>query len=325
MPRYKDQNLLSFLDGVPKDLLKKYFTQDGYQSLNLTSFDSKNLIKFFHKNTANPLIEKILEELSQMYDISNTSMNLVVTAIKRCKIETTGKESREELIMKVFLNDTKAFYYVHDKYCLFNSSSKFSEHNISADGFELTDDKLKEFQLLISEFYADLAKGGECRVRHYVEGDLTTIVIRRGSYKRSQPIWSEGGTRTILFRPVTQDILIYNKKTSTLQIKAPYQKDRDNYLNTFAEVIIEDPKQAEREDRDMTYSLKPLQDGKFSFKGNDDIESIVLKEVKLTIAGSKKPYIFIRSEDVLETLQEEEFERLRSNQAIWFTQNSLSG
>lgn len=61
-----------------------------------------------------------------------------------------------------------------------------------------------------------------------------------------------------LFRPANEDILQFNKDTSVLSIKALYQKDKVNYINAFTEAILGDESQAERPDRDVTYTLEPL-------------------------------------------------------------------
>jgi len=56
---------------------------------------------------------------------------------------------------------------------------------------------------------------------------------------------------------------------------------------------------------DKTYSLGPLQDGSFSFNGNELIRSIILLEVKLRLRGRTNPDIIIKSGDVLRTLGED--------------------
>lgn len=60
------------------------------------------------------------------------------------------------------------------------------------------------------------------------------------------------------------------------RFKAPYQKDKVNYISAFTEAILGDESQAERPDRDVTYTLEPLQKGTFSFAGNEVITSITL-------------------------------------------------
>jgi hypothetical protein len=112
-------------------------------------------------------------------------------------------------------------------------------------------------------------------------------------------------TKTVFFRPANEDILQFNKLTSVLSIKAPYKKDKDNYIKAFTESIIEDETQADREDRDATYTLRPLQDGTFSFAGNEIIDSITLLSVKMTIRGETDSTVEISSGNVLKTLEED--------------------
>jgi hypothetical protein len=150
-----------------------------------------------------------------------------------------------------------------------------------------------------------LAKGRECIIRHYDEADETVIVVIHGSYNRSLVVWDGQAIKTVFFRPANEDILHFSKTTSVLSIKAPYQRDKDNYIQAFTEAIIEDEAQMEREDRDATYTLKPLQHGTFSFAGNEYIDSIVLLGVKISIRGETNPTLEIKSSNVLRTLEED--------------------
>jgi hypothetical protein len=87
--------------------------------------------------------------------------------------------------------------------------------------------------------------------------------------------------------------------------KAPYQKDKENYIKVFTETILVDKDQAEREDRDATYALEPLQKGSFSFAGNEKIWSITLSEIKMVMRGITNPTLVIKASDVLKTLKED--------------------
>jgi hypothetical protein len=180
-----------------------------------------------------------------------------------------------------------------------------SHHNITADNFEITPEKIDRFKEKLKEFYFNLAKGQECLVRHYDEEDQAVIVVIHGSYKRSVVIWDGQQVRTLFFRPANEDILQFNKNTSVLSINAPYQKNKVNYINVFSEAILGDESQAGRPDRDVTYTFEPLQKGTFSFVGNDVITSITLLEVKLAMRGVTSPAVVISSSDVLRTLKDD--------------------
>ena len=97
----------------------------------------------------------------------------------------------------------------------------------------------------------------------------------------------------------------YNHNTSTLTVKAPYQKDKVNYIHAFAETVLGDKRQADRTDRDNTYTLEPLKNGTFSFQGNEKIKAVTLLEVKLVMRGETNPTVEIKSSNVMKTLEKD--------------------
>jgi hypothetical protein len=307
MPRHRSLNLKKFIDSIPESLVEEYFKQkvEGGASFSLKAFDYDSVNKFLDTIQDEDLKSTILEDFTHINDICEKMMNILVKAVQRYGIETTGEEERQALAMDIFLHHKEAFDYAYDFYCLFNASSKMSHHNITADNFEITPEKIDRFKEKVKEFYFNLAKGQECLVRHYDEDDQAVIVVIHGSYKRSVVIWDGQQIRTLFFRPANEDILQFNKNTSVLSIKAPYQKDKVNYINAFSEAILGDESQAERPDRDATYTLEPLQKGTFSFAGNEVIKSITLLEVKLAMRGVTSPAVVISSSDVLGTLKDD--------------------
>lgn len=307
MPRHRHRHLKlkRFLDSISESLIREYFTQKvkGKQLIDFETFDYDSVNEFLDTNVPEQLRDSILEDFHHIDDICETVMNILVKAVGRYHIETTGEEKREELAMKVFLYHKNAFEYAYDYYLFFNATSKMSHHDIAAAGFEITRERKDRFKTMVREFYFSLAKGQECDIRYYTEEDQVIIVVSRGSYKRSVVTWKGEKIETFFFRPAVEDILQFDKKSSVLSIKTPYQKDRENYIKAFTTAILEDESQFERPDRDLTYSLKPLQDGTFSFEGNEVITSIALLEIKLALRGFTTPTVVIRSSNVLETLE----------------------
>lgn len=303
MPRHRSLKLEKFIDSVPDHLLKEYFKRTIGDELKLSSFDYESVNGYLDAIQDEELKRQILEEFTHINDICEKNMNILIKALQRDGIEYGEEEKREELAMRIYLYHRDAYDYAYDYYCLFNSTSKMCHHNIAAGDFTITPEKINRFKERISEFYLNLAKGRECIIRHYDEADQTVIVIIRGSYNRSLVVWENQDTKTLFFRPANEDILHFNKKASVLSIKAPYQRDKDNYIEAFTKSILEDESQAERLDRVATYTLKPLQDGTFNFAGNEFIDSII--GVKLSMRGMTNPVLEITSSDVLKTLRED--------------------
>jgi hypothetical protein len=307
MPRHRNLNLRKFVDSVPPELVEEYLKRlpGLQQELPLESYDYEAVQKLIDRMSAVELREQILEDFTHMNDICEKSMNFIVRAVHRSNMITSGEETREHLAMELFLHHEAAFDYAFDRYCLFNSTGKMSQYRVSAPDFKLSPDRVESFRRAIVRFYAELEKGKECQVRHHQEDGETVIVVAHGSYRRSMTVWVGGGPELICFRPTMEDILQFNSSTGVLTVKAPYDREKMNYVAAFCEDIVGDESQAQREDLKETYSLVPLQDGTFSFNGNEKISSIKLREIRLSIRGTTNPDIVIKSPNVMRTLQED--------------------
>jgi hypothetical protein len=269
--------------------------------LPLKSFDPDSIDKFLNTLDGD-LKNKILEDFQHINDICEKMMNILVKAIHHYEIEITGEEERQALAMDIFLHHKDAYEYAYDFYCLLNSSSKMSHHNIAGNGFEITPVKIDRFKEIVREFYSKLAKGKECLIRHYSEEDQEIIVVIHGSYKRSVSTWNNHQQlKTVFFRPANEDILQFNKKNSELSIKAPYRREKENYVKAFTEAFLGNNGQTNNE----TYTLEPLKNGSFSFAGNELIRSITLLEVKMAMRGVTIPTVVITSSNILRTLKDD--------------------
>ena len=303
MPRHRSLTLRKFLDAIPSSLIKEYFQQQFGGKLRLRAYDYEAVDELLSGTAEEALKGKIKEDFTHINDICEKHTNVLVRAMGRYNIESSGTENTQELAMRMFLHYPEVFNYAYDYYCLSYSTSKMSQYNITANSCEISPKKIKKFEERVENYYHKAEKGQLCRVRHYDEEDQTVMVVVRGSYLRPWVVWKGQRTETVFYRRASEDILQFDKMKSILSIKAPYQKDRVNYIKVFTETILEDETQANRPDRDATYTLAPLQDGSFSFSGNEHITSITLLEVKLRLKGITFPEVTIKSTDVLKTLE----------------------
>lgn len=310
MPQHRRLNVKKFLDSVSESLLKEYFERFFEGNLQLDAYDSNSVLAFMDAPGHEALKSAVRKDFCRINDISEKVMNHLVKAARIYGVEIRQNEPREALAMRLFLFHPDAFEYAYDKFCIFNAENKVSEHNITADGLTVTPDKLNTFKTRISEYYAGLAKGQECIVRHHHEDSKIYIVVFHGSYSRSVPTWEGHDIKTLFYRPATEDVLIYDKQSGTLSIKAPYRRDKENYIKTFTEVIVGDGNQATRPDRDTTYTLEPLRNGTLSFAGNEEITRITLLEVKLSMNGTTSTEVALRSPDLMRTLKDDLYGRI---------------
>jgi len=142
-------------------------------------------------------------------------------------------------------------------------------------------------------------------VRSYDEGDQVIVLVTRGSYFRTIARWEGGEIKVDSFRPASEDILIYDKRSSQLCIQTPLPKDREQYIKSFASAIVGEPSLAEDPDRDNVYTLDPILNGTFNWSGNDSITDIIPVEAKLRLTASSEPVIEIKSKNLRQTLEED--------------------
>ena len=108
----------------------------------LKAFDYDSVNKFLDTIQVEDRKSIILEDCTDINDICEKMVNILVKAVHRYGIETAGEEERQALAMGIFLHQKQAFDYAYDFYCIFNPSNKMSHHKITADDFKITSEKI---------------------------------------------------------------------------------------------------------------------------------------------------------------------------------------
>ncbi len=311
MPRHRSLTLRKFvtaLNDSDTTLLPRYFMriipkEQIPPHLSVMYHDYiKNLLDTLDNESVR---EMVYEDFRKVNDICEQRTSTLVWASNLFKIEHGQNELPQALAMRLFLDYPDAFDYAWGRFCVYGSSSKISRHNIPCKGLEVDAQKLKAFEDEVRRYFSDLAKGQECRVRSYDEGDQVFVLVAHGSYFRTIARWEGGAIKIDSFRPASEDILMYEKKSCQLCIQTPLSKDREQYIRSFTNAIIGDPSLANSPERDKVYTLDPILDGSFDWNGNEYIRNIVPVEAKLKLKGTTEPVIEIRSKNLRQTLEED--------------------
>jgi len=263
MPRHRGLTLKKLVSAIDPELLERYFKEKLPEGTNLPArfVMSPQAVEIFMADPRNTeAMALVLEDFQKINDICEKAKNHVVRAYRQFKISWKDKETPENLAMRLFLDHKEAFEFAYTWYCYYHASSTFSDHHIPGN-FKLTKKKLRAFLKETKEWFGQLAKGKECIITHYNEEGLTVILVKHGSYVRTVAYWEEDKIEMYSYRPANEDILLYGKTDGILRIKASLRKDRERYIESFCRCIMDDESLAESEDRDRTYTLKPLQDG----------------------------------------------------------------
>ena len=245
------------------------------------------------------------EDFRRINDICQKGKNHVVRAYNHFGINRDENMSPQSLAMNLFLNHTSAFDYAYAWFCYYNTSSKLSHHQMPGK-ISLSKKDLDSFLEELKTWFGSLEKGKECLVTHYKEDGSIVILIKHGSYIKTVPYWENDDVKFHSFRPASEDILHYDKKNKLLAIKASLQKDREQYIKSFAKCLMGDESLASRPDRDASFTLKPLQNGSFNWNGNKDIKRIILTKAKFQLPGATEPVVEISSDNVIKSLEDED-------------------
>ncbi len=307
MPRHRSLTLKKLVKAIDPELMERYFTEKVPPDTKLPFRIIMDLpaIEQFMADPRNTQAKGwVQQDFRKINDICEKGKSLVIRAYKYFEVTWDKGENLENLAMKLFLDHKEAFDYAYAWYCYYRATSKMSHHKMPGD-LKITKKQLDGFRREVKEWFKDLAKGPECIITHYDEENTTVILIKHGSYIRTVAYWKENEIKMHSFRPANEDILLYNKGTEVLSIKASLSKDREQYIKSFSRYIMDDESLAEDKDRDTIYTLSPLQDGSFNWEGNESIKEMILTEIKLKLLGGTESVIKISSKNVRKTLADD--------------------
>lgn len=295
-------DLEQFIRAIPQNLLQEYVTsksQEIGQEILSGQVDADRMLEFLNDDVG--IKGEIHQDITEINDLCGRSMNILMDLASVHRVPIDENESCEEFAMRVFLRFRPVFNYAHDRFYFLHCSGKVSEHNITSDSIELTDEKKTNFWEKCKAHFAESLMGHNCKVRFHQNGSLVMIAVIHGSYKKSVSSWRDdtmGETRVLTYRPAKEDILEFNFTDKKLRIKAS-NNDREFYIEAFCKDIICDETQIDHPDRDKTFNLSLLQGENFRFELNEDVQAVYLREVKVKMRDGTNTEIILKSNDVL--------------------------
>ncbi len=311
MPAYRSlslRRLITALNDSDTSLLPRYFlrmmTEEQIPS-HLSVMDYDNISSFLETINNEWVRSTIYEDFRRINDICEQKASLLVWASRLFQIQTSPQETMPALAMRLFLDYPQAFEHAWRIFSLHASSKKVSCHNLPYRSLQVNPEKLEAFEKEIKKYFSDSAKGEECHVHFFDEGDQMILLVERGSYIHTLTYWENGEIKVKSYRPAEEDLLTYDRKYGQLYIQTPCPTDMEQYIRSFAKTFIGDPLLAERPDRDRAYVLDSIMKESFSWAGNEYIKSIVPVEGKLRIKGATEALVEIRSKDLRLTLEQD--------------------
>jgi len=246
--------------------------------------------------------KRIDEELHCINDVAEKGMDYLERACTEWGEPFGDEWPRERLAMYLFLRNREAFGTAYDWYLWRTVANNMSHHQFTGVQAVFDAAHVDALRASIREYYGQQAKGHACRVRHYQNDDDSHIIlVARGDYLRTQPVWDHDDVTTTVFRPAKEDVLCFSLQNSVLSLKTSSRsrEERENYVRAFGHCILDlaeiDPDVLES----TAVSLEPIQNGSFNYWGNEQIEWVNLTEVQMFVSGSREIKIKLNSSDLV--------------------------
>ena len=144
-----------------------------------------------------------------------------------------------------------------------------------------TDVKLSAAAAEMGPVFEKKKRGGDCEVSFFDEGqEEVWFVIRHGEImNRGESIEDDGEPGLVVYRPVTHDVVIYNKETREIRTNVDSQWQINLYRRVFGELLFDD---GEFFGKEAKYTLNPLRNdvaNSLACPEVEEIEWIKLKEL----------------------------------------------
>jgi len=241
MPKHRGLNLTKFLAAVEQTLLEDYFSSriEEEQLPERICMNEQHVQQFLEDPTNTAAAGLIIEEFQRVNDLGKGGASTLHRIAKRNGITQNPGETPTTLAMRMFLEHSAQFEEAYTLYAWDNCGSPMSMYSLPSKGFQLTPQRLERFSGEITQWFEGLGKGNQAEVKFYEQEGDTVILVTHGSYVRVLAQWEGNEVKVHAYRPATEDILRYSPAKEVLWIKAPLEKDRKKYVETFAGEVLE--------------------------------------------------------------------------------------
>jgi hypothetical protein len=307
MPRHRGLNLKRFLFNVPLHLFQQYFKQVTVEGdPDSTMFAAMKEVEAWLDAPDNREASGVvLEEWGRIFDICVNDGAHLFRAFERSKVPCDRDRPIEELAMRLFLEDQNAFEYAWSYYLLHASQARVSQYHFPAGELTPQPDQVKAMESYLGRMFDQQKKGAACHVRANRDESGVIILVSRGAYMRTVMQWQ--GTRVVFrtFRPAVEDVMTYEPDSERLSVRPGFNRDRPLYVHAIAQFLAEDDRLADKALSARMFNLERIQNGQFSYKGNNVISRVRLREAHLQLPALGEPTLVIKSDDVVRTLAED--------------------
>jgi len=285
MTKHRMLSIKKLVGTVDWDLFKRYFEQLAPASRpDDWAFLNAPMMEEFLANPENEAATPVIEDFNRINDLCGRGASLLFRAYEEYGIDCDSDERPLVLSMRLFLDHRAAFEYAWTLYLLVGQRASMCEHHFPAG--ELAQVSTEDEAILRASFqswFQQHKEGQHCELRVFRDHESILIRISRGAVIRTVARWQENRISFESFRPVREDVIVYEPSRSCLSIRTRLRRDREFYVHQFAEHVAHRPELAELALKTKVWSLEPFQNDTFDYRGDGVITSIALIEIQVKL------------------------------------------
>jgi hypothetical protein len=290
-----------FTSTVPQELFARYLLGLGIPAVEEQWLHlNRDRFRDFMADRANAVTAaRIREEMRRINDICEQAVGLLIRAYQYYLIPYDAELPRPHLATILFLDHPLAFDFAWSRYLLLASGSRLSVHFVPAEVLSFDEDRLAGFEGGIRQHFDDNGMGEQCEVSPFEEHGERVILVRHGGHVKTVSQWEgaeDWSTRS--YRPVMEDVLIYEPDTRLLRVKAASQRDREVYVRNWCRWIAGDGSLADAALETEIFSLAPFQSGDFNYGGSGPILDVQLRRVTMKLLTGVNAVLTLKADDV---------------------------
>jgi len=300
MPEHRDLNLQNFLHAAGPDLLEQYFLR-LFRRAELPPYlvgMNPDYVLFLLDQIEEPLRAVILEDFRRVNDICHRDLGLPLTVAQCFHVPVPPDQKPQTIAIRLFLDHPKAFNLAWALYSHQASWGNISQHWLQQPAVRLDNETITRFTKELETFFVGRNQGSECRVSFYDLGEQVVILVLHGSHIRTVTCWQGRELAVNCFRQACDDVLIYDKHRAVLSVKAFSRIERDHYIHCFASLVLGNIALAADPERDLIYTLEPLQEGNFTWSSSGPISAVERVGAKIRMPQQGSPVVTIEGDGI---------------------------
>jgi hypothetical protein len=303
MTRHRDFDIRRFVSVVPLDGLARFFEclqivqPSGWASLNGDALDL-----WLREPEQSEIEALVRQHLRRINDLGNQATGALIAACERYGIQPESRESFEALALRLFTETPEAFSYAWSRYLIYTNAEHLTEFYFPAGNLGLNQEAIHGLRDGLRQWFDEHHQGHQCRVEAYEDDGELIIAVQRGHYVRTISLFADDSDKVSYrnFRPVVDDVMVYDPRSSILRIKATTKSEREAYLWNLSHHLAGRDELFNIALRERIYTLGPIQDETFDFHGDAEIVEVRLTRAKIQLGP--RAYADIHSADVRATL-----------------------